>query len=184
MCAHACSVAQSCLTLCNPMNCSPPGSSVHGIFQARILEQVAVSYSRDSFWPRDQTHVFCVSCIGKQILYHWATWEAQQHGIGNISRGLEILWLLSLVISHQSNWQYLSWGFFLRWQEIWWQREGVGPRAPKFKWEDMRACFSAGNHCLHPSPNPVCGGGWQGGNGLQKVYFSATYSGNSDFLNL
>ena len=83
VCAHACSVAQSCLTLCNPMNCSPPGSSVHGIFQARILEQVAVSYSRDSFWPRDQTHVFCVSCIGKQILYHCATWEAPLYSIGN-----------------------------------------------------------------------------------------------------
>lgn len=48
----------------------------------------------------------------------------------------------------------------------------------------MRACFSAGNHCLHPAPNPVCGGGRQGGNGLQRVYFSVTYSGNSDFLNL
>ena len=41
-----CSVSQSCLTLCDPMECSPPGSSVHGIFQARILEQVAISFSR------------------------------------------------------------------------------------------------------------------------------------------
>ena len=40
--------AQSCLTLCNPMNCSLPGSSVHGILQARILEQVAISFSRGS----------------------------------------------------------------------------------------------------------------------------------------
>ena len=55
-----CSVAQSCLTLCDPMDCSPPGSSVHGIFQARILEWVAISSSRGSFWPRDWT---CVSCI-------------------------------------------------------------------------------------------------------------------------
>ena len=43
-----CSVVQSCPTLCDPMDCSPPGFSVHGIFQARILEQVAVSYSRGS----------------------------------------------------------------------------------------------------------------------------------------
>ena len=43
---RACSVAQSCLTLCSPMDCSPPGFSVHGIFQARILEWVAISYSR------------------------------------------------------------------------------------------------------------------------------------------
>ena len=47
--------------------------SVRGIFQARILEWIAISYSRGSSLPRDRTHVFC---IGKQILYHWATWEA------------------------------------------------------------------------------------------------------------
>ena len=47
-----CVYAQSCLTLCNPMNCSPPGSSVHGILQARILEWVAISFSRGSSQPR------------------------------------------------------------------------------------------------------------------------------------
>ena len=57
----------------SPMNCSLPGSSVHGIFQARILEWIA--HSRGSSWPRDQTRV---SCIGRWILYHWATWEAYQ----------------------------------------------------------------------------------------------------------
>ena len=67
-----CSVAQLSLTLCSPMVCSPPGSSVHGILQARILEWVAVSSSRGSFQPRDQT---CLSCTGRQILYHRATWE-------------------------------------------------------------------------------------------------------------
>ena len=46
-------VAQSCPTLCEPMDCSPPGSSVHGIVQARILEWVAVSFSRGSSQPRD-----------------------------------------------------------------------------------------------------------------------------------
>ena len=53
------------------MDCSPPGSSVHGISQARILEWVAISYSRGSSWPRDWTWVSCVSCIGRQVLYHW-----------------------------------------------------------------------------------------------------------------
>ena len=67
------SVTQSCLTLCDPMDCSLPGSSVHGISQARILEWVAISYSRVSSWPRDQ---ICVSCIGRRILHHWATQEA------------------------------------------------------------------------------------------------------------
>ena len=68
--------AQSCLTLCNPRDCSPPGSSVHGIFQATMLEWVAISYSRGSSQSRDWTHISCVSCIGRQILYLFATWEA------------------------------------------------------------------------------------------------------------
>ena len=45
------------------MDCSPPGSSVHGIFQARILEWVAISSYRGASWSRDQTHISCVSCI-------------------------------------------------------------------------------------------------------------------------
>ena len=56
------------------MDYGPPGSSVHGISQARILEWVAISFSRESFWPRDRPHV---SCIGMWILCHWATREAQ-----------------------------------------------------------------------------------------------------------
>ena len=66
------SVAQSCPTLCDPMNCSLPSSSVHRISQARMQEWVAISYSRGSSRPRDPTHT---SCIGRQVLYHWATWE-------------------------------------------------------------------------------------------------------------
>ena len=50
-------VAQSCLTLCNPTDCSLPGSSVHGIFQAIVLEWIAISFSRGSSQPRDQTQV-------------------------------------------------------------------------------------------------------------------------------
>ena len=65
-----CSVAQSCPTLCNPKDCNPPGSSVHGILQARILVWVAMPFSRGSSWPRDLTHVSYVSCIGRKILYH------------------------------------------------------------------------------------------------------------------
>ena len=54
---------------CDPMNYSPPGSSVHGIFQARVLEWVAISCSRGSSGPRDWTCISWVSCIGRQILY-------------------------------------------------------------------------------------------------------------------
>ena len=50
-------VAQSCPTLCDPMDCSLPGSSVHGILQARVLEWVAISFSRGSSRPRDRTGV-------------------------------------------------------------------------------------------------------------------------------
>ena len=115
-CAAAAAAAakslQSCPTLCDPMGCSPPGSSVHrisqarilecslvyicmslshvwlfatpwtiahealsvhGISQTRILERVAISFSSGSSWPRDWTHI---SCIGKWILYRWATRQA------------------------------------------------------------------------------------------------------------
>ena len=61
---------QSCLTPCDPMDCSPPGSSAHGTLQARILEWVPMPSSRGSSQSRDQTYVSCVSCIGRQILYH------------------------------------------------------------------------------------------------------------------
>ena len=64
--------AQSCLTLCDPMDCSTPGSSVHGIFQARILKWVAISSSRGSFRPKDQAHISCVSCIADEFPTPWA----------------------------------------------------------------------------------------------------------------
>ena len=66
VCMHA-QVLQLCPTLCNPMNCSPPGSLVHGIFQARILEWVTMPSSRGSSWPRDQTHISWISCIAGQF---------------------------------------------------------------------------------------------------------------------
>ena len=69
-----CSVAKSCPTLWDPMDFSPPGSSVHGILQARILEWVAIFSSRGSSWPRDWAPV---SCTSRPVLYHWATWEAK-----------------------------------------------------------------------------------------------------------
>ena len=57
------------------MDCSPPGSSVHGFSQARILEWVALSFSRASSQPKDQIGIFCISCTGRMILHHLATWE-------------------------------------------------------------------------------------------------------------
>ena len=66
----------SCVQLFDSMNCSPPDSFVHGILQAKILKSVAISFSRGSSWPRDQTHISWVSCIGRWVLYHFVTWEA------------------------------------------------------------------------------------------------------------
>ena len=71
MIMHCMLVTQSCPTLCDPMDCSLPGSSVHGIVEAIRLEWVAIPFSRRSSWPRD-----CVSCISRQILYSWANREA------------------------------------------------------------------------------------------------------------
>ena len=66
-----CLVAKSYLTRCDPMNCSLPGTSVHGISQARILAWVVISFSRGSSWPKDP-HLL----LGRQwILCHQATWE-------------------------------------------------------------------------------------------------------------
>ena len=70
------------------MDYGPPISSVYGIFQARILEWIAIS-SRGSSWPRDQ---ICISCIGRHVLYHWATWEtliAQRVALFVTAEGME-----------------------------------------------------------------------------------------------
>ena len=63
--------------------CSLPGSSIHGIFQARILEWIAISCSRGSSWFRDRTSVSCISCIGSHVLYHCTTWEAPVNDYNN-----------------------------------------------------------------------------------------------------
>ena len=75
LCMYAKSL-QSCLTLCDAMDCSPSGCSVHGILQTRILEWVAIPSSRGSSRPRDRTHVSYISCIGRWFLTTSATWEA------------------------------------------------------------------------------------------------------------
>ena len=66
----------SCLTLWDAMDHSSPGSSIHGILQARILEWVAMPSSKEYFQSRDGIHVSCISCIAGGFFTHWATWEA------------------------------------------------------------------------------------------------------------
>ena len=84
-------VAQSCLTLYNPMDYSPPGSSIHGILQARILEWVAISSSRGSSQPRDRTQV---SCIAGGFFTSWGAaiailrwWGSKMLYLGHRGRG-------------------------------------------------------------------------------------------------
>ena len=72
-------VAQSCPTLCDPMDCSPPGSSVLGILQARTLEWVAILFYRGSSWPRGWTRVFCIA--GKFLLSEPSGKPLYHHGL-------------------------------------------------------------------------------------------------------
>ena len=76
---------QSCLTLCDPMDCSLPGSSVRRILQVRVLQWVAIPFSRESSQPRDQTRVFC---IAGGFFTIWASSEAQIFQLDNIKNFL------------------------------------------------------------------------------------------------
>ena len=84
MCAIIMLSSQSCPTLCDLKDCSPPGSSFQGNFQARILKCVAISFSWGSFGHRDETCVSCVSCTGRQIFFfhHCAIWETSGNDKG------------------------------------------------------------------------------------------------------
>ena len=91
-----------------PWDCSPPGSFVHGILQARILEWVAISFSRASSRLRDPT------CIGRQILYHWATYEAH-NSVYKEFKGYSWLTYISRTCFLQGG-ERVNW---LAW-ELWW----------------------------------------------------------------
>ena len=88
-------VAQSCPTLCNAMDCSLPGFSIHGVFQARVLEWVAISFSRGPSRPRDQTQVSCTA--GRRFTV-WATGEASQSRM--------LVKTLSFVSQHKTIYQH------------------------------------------------------------------------------
>ena len=103
-------VAQSCLTLCDPMGCSPPGSSVHGIFQAIVLECIAISFSRGYSQPRDWTRV---SCIVDRRFTVWATSKVlkQSQMITKISRTK-----LGMVMEFQLSYFKFTWVRSLGWE--------------------------------------------------------------------
>ena len=97
-------VAQSCPTLSDPMDCSPPGSSVHGISQARVLEWVAIPFSRISSWPRDRTQV---SHIADRFFTIWVTREAPyMHKLSLLLKLHQKIQLITLLFSC---WVMQSW---------------------------------------------------------------------------
>ena len=111
---------QPSLTLCDPMDCSPPSASVHGIFQARTLERAASFYSRTSSWSRDRTHV---SRIGKRILYHCATWGAAWKfcliKIERIRLDKEKIWQINMLSGGHTLWsQWYIWMKLKGWKDI------------------------------------------------------------------
>ena len=139
-------VTQLCPTLCDPMDCSLPGSSTHGIFQARILEWVAISFSRGTSWPRDRSQVSCI--VGRHFIV-WATRDS--------------LRLASLIL--ESDFSKLGRGegfqlpkarqslscfpavFLQYWQGFWeGKREevlrGQSHAIPSLPWRQQRVCFS------------------------------------------
>ena len=100
-------VTQLCPTLCDPMDCSPPGFSVHGILQARVLEWVAISFSRGSSKPRDRTQV---SHIAGRRFNLWATRQVkddgklQQPNSGRTRNNLDLpgmkVWVIYVIKNH------------------------------------------------------------------------------------
>ena len=78
-------ISQLCPAICDPMDCSLPGSSIHGILQARILEWIVISFSRGSSWPRDRIQV---SVIAGRFFTIWATREAHNQLYFNLKNGI------------------------------------------------------------------------------------------------
>ena len=111
MCVHA-QLIQLCPTLCNCMDCSPPGSSVHGISQARILKWVAMPSSRGPSQPRDRTHVSCVFCIAGRFF----TTEPPGKPLTDLSpvlkKVLHIQEMLSQYLLSQQDLPSISWKWF------------------------------------------------------------------------
>ena len=109
----------SCVRLCDPMDCSLPGFSIYGIFQARILEWVALSFARGSSWPRDQTRV---SHISGRCFTIWATREVPDYRVCGILQAKILEWVAfpydfssshvqMLELDHKAGWALKNWCF-------------------------------------------------------------------------
>ena len=105
VCVRARAHAQLRLTFCDPKDYTPPGSSVQGISQARVLQWVTIScWGWGVGWsslPRDQTHISCISCISRQILYLCVTWNHHIPLVG--VQNAKIILENTLVVSYEVN---------------------------------------------------------------------------------
>ena len=125
------------------MDYSPPGSSVHGIFQAKILELHAISYSRGSSHLGIESTSLASSCISRQILYDYATWEAQW--TGNLGSKM-FLWVLWNTLAYKSKLKRMSWE---PWVSSWLVRStGDDLDLPWYGgWRERRSCRTESLTC-------------------------------------
>ena len=116
---HTCLSAkllQSCPTLWDLVDCSPPGFSIRGILQARILEWVAMTFSRGSSQTRDRTHIFFVSCIDRCVLYQHYLGSPKQAYFHSIHYNwLKFFPLYGWVIFHYINVSQILYSFIYQW---------------------------------------------------------------------
>ena len=126
-------VTQWCLTVCDPMDCSLPGSSVHGISQARILEWVVISFSRGTSRPRDQTQV---SCIAGRFFNVWAMSVLFVHSIGCIT--ISVLWI------RKPKLREVMWPFHVHPANKWWTWDWI----PAESLSHAHHCISMGSNCV------------------------------------
>ena len=123
-------VVWSCLTLCDPMGCSPPGSSVHRILQARISEWVAIPFSRRSSQPRDRTWVSCI----RQILHHLGHQECPKRSCEG-SKGLIYIVIIDWLTPWVNFWSLISVSLWCGW--AWWHWGSLKP-CPWVRFGDVR----------------------------------------------
>ena len=122
-----------CPTFCDTMDWGPPGSSVHGILQVRIFEWVAMPSSRESSWPRDQTCISYVSCIGRRVHYHLCYLESMLLHNRPVNREMRC-WKINgdfiqeasrlrrpctSVPKHHLTQVTIQDSFILKWEEVW-----------------------------------------------------------------
>ena len=135
-------VALSCWTLCNPVGCSPPGSSVHGILQARILERVAIPFSRGSSRHRDRTWVSCIE--GFFFFTEWATRKAH----------IKIKGWYYYFCDHPFVWLSRVLGALPPWSSCWHRPSGKW-RLQEGPWGTWRALHSQPPHSWTSAPFPT-----------------------------